>query len=319
MRWAAAGLYGGRMKAGRIALLVAGSVLTLVSLGLLAGGGALLWAHETQRDSEGFYSTDTIRFASPTNAIVSESLELEDVPDWFFDEGRLGSIRIRATSLDAARPVFVGIGPRAEVDAYLATVAHAIVADVDLSGTDDVSYRLVPGSETSPPPGEQAFWVTPQAIAQFLVQWAVRSPADTIFEPSCGEAAFLAEAVSRLRALGATSIRADQLQGMDIDRPSVDAARALLAECGAQVRLSTGDFFDARPASGFYAVIGNPPYVRYQAFTGAARTKGLEAALAQGVRLTGLASSWAAFVVHATSFLAPMAASRWCCLPNCSQ
>ena len=45
--------------------------------------------------------------------------------------------------------------------------------------------------------------------------------------------------------------------------------------------------------------------MRYQAFTGAARTKGLEAALAQGIRLTALASSWAAFVVHAASFVAP--------------
>lgn len=40
---------------------------------------------------------------------------------------------------------------------------------------------------------------TPQPMATFLVQWALRSPTDTIFEPSCGEAAFLIEAVSRLR------------------------------------------------------------------------------------------------------------------------
>ena len=48
-------------------------------------------------------------------------------------------------------------------------------------------------------------------------------------------------------------------------------------------------------------MIGNPPFVRYQAFAGAARAKGIAAALAQGVRLTALTSSWAPFVVHATS------------------
>lgn len=69
--------------------------------------------------------------------------------------------------------------------------------------------------------------------------------------------------------------------------------------------LSVVDFFDTTAARKFSAVIGNPPYVRYQAFTGLARTKGIEAALAQGVRLNALANSWAAFVVHAASFLAP--------------
>ncbi len=52
-------------------------------------------------------------------------------------------------------------------------------------------------------------------------------------------------------------------------------------------------------------MVGNPPYVRYQQFTGEARAKGLRAALAQGVRLTGLASSWAAFTIHAAQFLKP--------------
>jgi hypothetical protein len=52
-------------------------------------------------------------------------------------------------------------------------------------------------------------------------------------------------------------------------------------------------------------VIGNPPYVRYQSFTGEARARALRAALAAGVRLTGLASSWAAFTIHASRFLRP--------------
>jgi adenine-specific DNA-methyltransferase len=146
---------------------------------------------------------------------------------------------------------------------------------------------------------------TPPAMATFLAQWAIRQPTDSVFEPSCGEAAFLTEAVARLRDLGASAIAADQIQGVDIDGPSVGAARSLLTAIGAPSTLTTADFFDLRVSQKFDAVIGNPPYVRYQAFAGAARTKGLEAALAQGVRLTGLASSWASFVVHATSLLAP--------------
>ncbi|MGH9807535.1 MAG: Eco57I restriction-modification methylase domain-containing protein, partial [Terriglobia bacterium] len=68
-------------------------------------------------------------------------------------------------------------------------------------------------------------------------------------------------------------------------------------------------FFDGngsrRAQPGFDAVIGNPPYIRYQQHSGTSRAKSLEAALAEGVRLNGLASSWAAFTVHSTRFLKP--------------
>jgi len=51
------------------------------------------------------------------------------------------------------------------------------------------------------------------------------------------------------------------------------------------------------------AIIGNPPYIRYQQHAGSVRKQSQAAALAQGVRLSGLASSWAALLVHACSFL----------------
>ena len=146
---------------------------------------------------------------------------------------------------------------------------------------------------------------TPQAITTFLAEWAIRRPTDAVFEPSCGEAAFLTAAARRLHALGAAPISTEQLQGTDIDRASVSAAIAVLSEYGVTARLATGNFFDIAPQRKFNAVIGNPPYIRYQAFAGAARAKGIHAALAQGVRLSALSSSWAPFLVHATSFLAP--------------
>jgi adenine-specific DNA-methyltransferase len=52
-------------------------------------------------------------------------------------------------------------------------------------------------------------------------------------------------------------------------------------------------------------VVGNPPYIRYQEFNGAARLKALKAASAQDVSLTNLASSWAAFTIHAARFVKP--------------
>jgi hypothetical protein len=77
------------MTGGRIALIVAGSILALVSLGLLAGGGVLVWAHATQRDDDGYYSTRSERFESNGYAIRSDDLDIgTDAPDWLFGASR---------------------------------------------------------------------------------------------------------------------------------------------------------------------------------------------------------------------------------------
>jgi adenine-specific DNA methylase len=95
------------------------------------------------------------------------------------------------------------------------------------------------------------------------------------------------------------------LSGIDIHADSVFEAHRLLENEGLSHHVLAGDFFDAEPTADYDAVLGNPPYVRYQTFAGQARTRAQAAAGRAGVRLDGLASSWAAFVVHATGFLKP--------------
>jgi len=143
---------------------------------------------------------------------------------------------------------------------------------------------------------------TPPDICRYLAEWAVRGPSDIVLEPSCGEAAFLLAAARKLQALGATRFA---LHGVDLHDSSVEKANSLLAEEGFDPELHAGDFFEWTSELLFDAVIGNPPYVRYQSFTGSSRRKAKEAASAAGVHLNGLASSWAAFIVHASRFLKP--------------
>ncbi len=132
-------------------------------------------------------------------------------------------------------------------------------------------------------------------------------------DPTCGEAVFLRAAGERLRALGTGPDGITrQLTGVDLHGPSLEASGKLLHADGYGAQLVESDFFDlATPAQigdrvGWQdAVIGNPPFVRYQEHTGDARKRSVAAALAQGVRLSGLASSWAATLVHASAFLKP--------------
>jgi adenine-specific DNA-methyltransferase len=143
---------------------------------------------------------------------------------------------------------------------------------------------------------------TPEALCNYMVDWALRDPTDAVLEPSCGEAAFLLAAARRLGDLGAPRA---SLSGVELHRASAAEARRVLEPTGHDIDIAVGDFFSMPPAPRFDAVIGNPPYVRYQDFSGEARVKSREAALQAGVSLTNLASSWAAFTVHSALFLRP--------------
>jgi adenine-specific DNA-methyltransferase len=120
-------------------------------------------------------------------------------------------------------------------------------------------------------------------------------------------------AAERLEVLGAVpDAIAAQLTGVDLHQPSLNASGSLLAAEGAGAKLVCSDFFELQtPAQigdqvGWQdAVIGNPPFVRYQEHRGHIRKRSAAAAFEQGVRLSGLASSWAATLVHASAFLRP--------------
>ncbi|WP_029212132.1 N-6 DNA methylase [Arsenicicoccus bolidensis] len=145
---------------------------------------------------------------------------------------------------------------------------------------------------------------TPPTVADYVARWAVRASTDRVLEPSCGEAAFLLAAHQRLTALP-TDDGEGTLDGVELHDASARAARTILRQAGAQARVRVNDFFAVEPTPSYDAVIGNPPYVRYQDFAGPGRTASRQAALRAGVALTNLASSWAAFTVHSALFLKP--------------
>lgn len=149
---------------------------------------------------------------------------------------------------------------------------------------------------------------TPYPIAEFLAGWALRGagPEPTILDPTCGDGVFLLAAETE-----AASDQTPHLLGMDIHGPSLDAAKGILRHPRSATMLQ-GDFFseptpDQLGARLPYvdALVGNPPFVRYQGSSGSDRRLAARRALAQGVRLSGLSSSWAPLLVHASGFLKP--------------
>jgi adenine-specific DNA-methyltransferase len=161
---------------------------------------------------------------------------------------------------------------------------------------------------------ERGAFFTPTQIADYLARWAVGDdPNARILDPTCGEAVFLLSAGRLLRSLGAEDDDLkEQLFGVDLHQSSLDWAHHDMCREGIAAQLTRADFFDVGTPDqltatlpAMDAVVGNPPFVRYQRHSGDARARSLQAALRQQVRLSGLASSWAALLVHACGFLKP--------------
>lgn len=153
---------------------------------------------------------------------------------------------------------------------------------------------------------ELGAFYTPPAMAAQLVRWAVRRPTDSVLDPSFGGLVFLAAAYDRLRGLGVREPDTrEQIFGGELDSRAYASGLGDPHVGGSTARLVHGDFLSVTPGAELPlvdAVVGNPPYVRYQGFN-ASGTQGHDLAARVGVRLTRLASSWAPFVVHGTSFL----------------
>lgn len=135
------------------------------------------------------------------------------------------------------------------------------------------------------------------------MRWAVRHAGDRVMDPSFGGGVFLEASLRRLRALGD---EAPEVYGVELD----EAVHACASEglTGLAPRnLLRSDFFDVSPTDlpPLDAIVGNPPFIRYQSFSGDARKRAVSRALESGVALGNLASSWAAFVVYSAAFLKP--------------
>ncbi len=144
-----------RWGAGRIVLLVVGSILGLLSLAALAAGGAATVIDQTQRDANGYLMTGPETYETNTYAFVSGTYK-GGVPgaDLALMSDLLGTVRITS---DSAQPVFVGIARPAAVDRYLGTVNREQARNFTSSRSD---YKLYTGGKPATPPTAQQIWAT---------------------------------------------------------------------------------------------------------------------------------------------------------------
>ncbi len=155
-------------------------------------------------------------------------------------------------------------------------------------------------------------YYTSSDVAEWICAWAIRTDEDEVLEPSCGDGAFLRAAALRYRELGAEkSSIAARLTGVEIMEDQADSARAslrALVGSGAEKIVHDSDFFawrEARASETYDAVIGNPPFIRYQTFPEPYRSLAMTLMASEGLAPNKLTNMWVPFVVAAAAALRP--------------
>jgi adenine-specific DNA-methyltransferase len=152
-------------------------------------------------------------------------------------------------------------------------------------------------------------YYTPHNIAVFLATWAVRSADDDILEPSCGDGEIVEALTDALRVRKAFPTQiANQIQGVEFDADEAEKARARLRRLSVPSRdtIHTGDFFTWCNTLGvkrFDAVVGNPPFIRYQNFPSEHRDAAFALMRSAGLKPNGLTNAWVPFVCLSTILL----------------
>jgi len=159
-------------------------------------------------------------------------------------------------------------------------------------------------------------YYTPQPIAEFLARWSIQSPTSVVLEPSCGDGNLLVAAAETLMKLGASPESvAGLLLGVELAQNEADKAVKRLQALGVPVVHSSvhvGDFFAhcqrelfgeklfntvLKERKRFDAVIGNPPFIRYQNFPEEHRKIAFQLMRQASLNPNRLTNSWLPFLV----------------------
>jgi len=157
------------MSPGRIVAVVAGVLVGLFALAVLAGGMFLAIGSALTAEDDGYFDTSSRRFGTETVAITTEEADLAAdpaPPDELWDFIDL-SVRFRVEGL--GEDVFLGVASESDVNAYLSSAAYEQVRDINPG--EPIRYRTFTGGDSIDPPVDQDFWVaaTSGAGAQELV------------------------------------------------------------------------------------------------------------------------------------------------------
>ena len=151
----------------RTGLMIGAWVAVVLGALVLAAGATGIWANTWKRDDNGYFSANAHRYQTHTRAIATESITVGSyVPTWL-----AGKVRL---DVSGNKRLFVGIAPKATVDAYLARVEHTEATKLDLDPFK-VTYVDHPGTVDPGRPASEPFWAAAVSGTSRPLAWKLRS------------------------------------------------------------------------------------------------------------------------------------------------
>jgi hypothetical protein len=154
--------------AARTGRLIGGGALATVGAVLALGGGAIL----ALGGSDGQFSSGQRDVSTSTSALVSKVASINNTADVTDVLGQ-PRIKIAADSMNGERNVFIGVGPKADVDRYLAGAQVDRVNDFEIDPWS-LDKTRVEGTAKPKPPATQSFWVAKSSGSSAAIDWKVR-------------------------------------------------------------------------------------------------------------------------------------------------
>jgi hypothetical protein len=155
-------------SAGRTGAVIGGSVLAAIGSVIALGGGGIL----AVGGSDGTFATGHHDVSTQTTALVSEVAAIDGVNELNDVLGQ-GRVRVNADAVQSDKPVFVGVGRKADVDRYLAGAEVDRVTDIDVDPFM-IDKTRISGDAKPKPPATQSFWVAKASGTTANLDWKVR-------------------------------------------------------------------------------------------------------------------------------------------------
>lgn len=147
-------------------------------------------------------------------------------------------------------------------------------------------------------------YYTPYDLAHYLSKWVAETNPKSVLEPSCGDGIFLETLTASLPTR--TSITAIELDSEEA-KLATERARALK---NSNINVICTDFLEwhlisERKSSQFDAIVGNPPFIRYQYLSKKDQEFSEQIFKQHNLRFTKHTNAWVPFVIASLSMLRP--------------
>lgn len=149
-------------------------------------------------------------------------------------------------------------------------------------------------------------YYTPSWIADYIVKWVLNENTHSILEPSCGEGVFF-DSLNKL-----TNRKNIHITAVDIDNNAMHICQNKLNSFEFPHHLICGDFIkwslsnlSSKTQIKFDAVLGNPPFIRYQYLNKEVQQNAQLLFEALNLKFTKHTNAWIPFLIASICFLKP--------------